>query len=66
MMTMTTSHIFQHYLPGFGWLDAENPPQKPGQDKARAVELYEKSSAAGKKIIKRTVTEEEVKAPWRR
>jgi hypothetical protein len=63
MITMITSHIFQHYLPGFGWLDAENPPQRPGQDKAMAVELYEKSQAVRKKIIKRTVCEEEVKAP---
>jgi hypothetical protein len=62
-MTMTTSHIFQHHIPGFGWIDAENPPQKPGQDMERAVELYTKSQAAKKKIIVRVVTEEEVKVP---
>ena len=61
MLTMTTSHIFQHYLPGFGWLDAENPPQRPGQDRARAVELYQKSQAVQKKVIKRTVMEEEIR-----
>jgi hypothetical protein len=63
MITMTTSHIFQHHLPGFGWLDAENPPQPKGQIEDRAVDLYRKSQAAKKKVIKRTVWEEEVKVP---
>jgi hypothetical protein len=39
MLTMTTSHIFQHHIPGFGWLDAENPPQKPGQDRTGSARL---------------------------